>query len=192
MMAVMLTFWKKKRRWVRTISAAILATGAVLHNCATAEEMQKLQELTVQAPLSAPFTLKLQGPDHTQRLTPSGKPYILHLWATWCGPCRLELPKLSHFIQAHPDLPVVPVAVESGAPERVAAFTQRLSLQGLPIWVGEQSAIQSALSHLKDTGLPMTVLVDSQGRIRAVSDGGIAWDSPDSQQSLQQLLREAK
>lgn len=190
----MLKFWKTRERWIVTFSAAILAIGGVLHNSARAEEMQKLQELDVQAPLSAPFTLNVQGLKHTQHspAMPAGKPYLLHLWATWCGPCRLELPQLMQFMREHPAQPILPVAIDSGDPERVESFLQRLSLHDFPVWVGDQSVIQAALSKLSETGLPMTLLIDGQGRIRAVSDGGIEWQAPQTDSALQTLLREAQ
>lgn len=194
MMAVMLRVKMGCKRWVVTCAFVILAFGCLLHNSAYSEEMQKLQELDVQAPLSAPFTLELQGLQKAQRSSAGevGKPYLLHLWATWCGPCRLELPQLAQFMQDHPGVPIVPVAVESGTPERVEAFLERLALPHFPVWVGDHAVVQTALSHLSDVGLPITLLVDGHGRVRAVSDGGIEWQDPQADHALQTLLREVQ
>ncbi|MXV44548.1 redoxin domain-containing protein [Saccharibacter sp. 17.LH.SD] len=191
----MLSFWKKIDRRFFTYSVAILAAGSVLYNSAQAEELQKLQELEVQAPLSAPFTLSLMGENQAKETLPlkAGQPYLLHLWATWCVPCREELPQLAAFLKAHPDLPIVPVAMDSGTPERVRAFVQqRLHLEAFPVWTADKHQVHQALARLSEPGLPMTLLVDAQGRIRAVSDGGVAWNAPDATQTVTHLLKEAQ
>lgn len=190
----MLKFWKRFDRWTCTLSVVILTIGTLLYNSAHAEEMQKIQELTISPPLSTPFDLPLRNSDLLTRTSAiaKGKPYLLHLWAVWCGPCRMELPRLASFLDKNPDIPIIPVALDSGAPEHISIFTQHLKLQHFPIWAGDKGVLQKALLPIGDPGLPVTLLVDGHGQIRTVSDGGLDWSASDAKKEVQKLLSEVK
>jgi thiol-disulfide isomerase/thioredoxin len=98
---------------------------------------------------------------HRQR----GKVVFLDFFATWCAPCRLELPLVERYAAAHPEVEVVPVDV--GEPRSVAAaFAKRLNLHGVVL---DQRALSQAFFEVR--GFPTIVVVDPKGRIRATWSG---------------------
>ena len=98
-----------------------------------------------------------------------GQPVIINFWATWCGPCRVEMPAFSSFAKAHPDVRVLGVAVDSGDPARLAIEKQKL---GIPYDV--LVADRGVTRDYGVTSLPTTVVVDEQGKI-VKAQAGIVW-----------------
>ena len=140
--------------------------------------------------VSAPVGFVLSGPDgaHDVLASRRGAPFLLHVWATWCSPCRHELPGLAAFMTAWgPDCPVVPVAVSSGSPEEIRAFLERNDLGGLPVWTmaGEELKVWSANRAL---AIPVTFLIDGAGRIRATAAGSLDWAAPEAPAALRRVL----
>jgi len=107
-----------------------------------------------------------------------GRYVLLNLWATWCAPCVRELPALSH-LQAAMDarkLVIVPVNVGHDSAAATAAFI-REHKAALPVYLDTKSAFLHAFGA---TGLPLTLLIDPQGREIARAMGAVRWDAPDS------------
>lgn len=94
-----------------------------------------------------------------------GRPLLINVWASWCGPCVEEMPMLAAFARAQPADGVQVVGLAIDTPEGVRDFLARVPV-GYPI-VLEQPAPDDASVRLGNTQglLPYTVLVDAQGRI---------------------------
>ncbi len=91
-----------------------------------------------------------------------GKPVMLNFWASWCGPCRVELPEIQALHQAHDKGDVVILGVDFGEQaDTVRSFAQENGLT-YRILTDENSTI-SRLYHVP--GLPTTVFVNKQGQI---------------------------
>jgi thiol-disulfide isomerase/thioredoxin len=89
-----------------------------------------------------------------------GKPVVLNLWATWCGPCRAEMPLLAKAQREHPE--VLFVLVNQGETEAtILAYLQREGLKLDEVWRDPVSAMGPAVGS---SGLPTTVFFDAQGR----------------------------
>ena len=89
-----------------------------------------------------------------------GKPIVLNLWATWCGPCRAEMPLLARAQAAHPE--VLFVLVNQGESEAaIRGYLQRERLPLSDVWRDPASALGPAVGS---SGLPTTVYFDAQGR----------------------------
>jgi thiol-disulfide isomerase/thioredoxin len=106
-----------------------------------------------------------------------GKVVLLNIWATWCAPCRREMPTLDR-LQATlggPDFQVVALSLDRKGLPAVQEFYAELDLETLPIYVDQSGAAQRALSVL---GLPTTLLLDREGNEIGRLLGPAEWDSP--------------
>jgi peroxiredoxin len=91
-----------------------------------------------------------------------GKVVALNFWATWCAPCRLEMPDLQARAEQHPDrLAVLGVDFDE-SPEEVAAFRDELGV-GFPLLLDPGAEVQRLYRVL---GYPTTFFIDEQGIIR--------------------------
>lgn len=112
-----------------------------------------------------------------------GKTVLLNIWATWCVPCRDEMPALDR-LQAKlggPDFQVVALSIDREGLPAVTAFYRELGLDALDIYVdrtGESARV------LRAVGIPTTLLVDRDGQEIGRIVGPAAWDSDEAFQSL--------
>lgn len=100
-----------------------------------------------------------------------GRPVIVNVWATWCPPCRAEMPALERVYQAYraQGLEVLAVnATSSDSPTAAQAFAQEYGLT-FPVLLDAQGSVAS---HYQAWSLPTTFFVDRQGVIREVVVGG--------------------
>ena len=105
-----------------------------------------------------------------------GKTVPLNLWATWCVPCRKEMPALDR-LQARlggPDFEVVALSIDRKGLSAVQPFYVELGLKTLAIYVDETG---SAASQAGALGLPTTLLIDARGNEVGRAVGPREWDS---------------
>jgi len=100
-----------------------------------------------------------------------GKVVVLNFWATWCAPCRAEMPAFSRLQAEWAGRNVQFVGVADDDPVRVREFGQELSI-GYPLLVGgaEVDDLAQRLGN-RDRVVPFTVVLDAQGRVRAQKVG---------------------
>lgn len=98
-----------------------------------------------------------------------GRPVVLNLWATWCGPCRAEMPVLAQAQRDHPQVLFV-FANQGEADPAIQAFLVRERLTLAEVWRDPASALGPALGS---GGLPTTVVFDAQGRRQAAHMGAL-------------------
>ncbi|HEX9762874.1 MAG TPA: TlpA disulfide reductase family protein [Acidimicrobiia bacterium] len=100
-----------------------------------------------------------------------GKPVVVNLWASWCIPCRTEMPDLSAFAAAHPEVTMIGVAVEDRL-EKARAFAAEIS-PVYPLAMGDP-AFEDSYPRL---GLPVTYVIDATGTVTAVHNGIIDFEA---------------
>ena len=107
-----------------------------------------------------------------------GRPLIINFWATWCGPCRREIPLLQQLrLQyAHQHLEVVGIAVDFKS--AVTQYLARVPI-AYPLLVGEDQGLAAAEQFGMEPVLPFSVFADAQGRIIAVKIGELHRDEAD-------------
>ncbi len=105
-----------------------------------------------------------------------GQVVLVNFWATWCPPCRHEIPLLNKLQRRYREagLQVVGVAIDKR--QAVTQFDQELPLE-YPVLHGQLEASQVARAYGNEAGvLPYTVIVDRQGMIRYVKAGEVSAD----------------
>jgi thiol-disulfide isomerase/thioredoxin len=101
----------------------------------------------------------------SQHLAEDGRPLVLNLWASWCPPCREEMPDISDFAETHADIAVLGVAVEDVL-EKSRAFAAELS-PSYPLAFGSKEFRDAYPS----VGLPATFIVDPDGTVSSIVNG---------------------
>jgi thiol-disulfide isomerase/thioredoxin len=140
---------------------------------APAQDAPAYSEAAPSGPVQVEFELgDLDG--ETRRFSEwNGKHRIINFWATWCAPCRREIPLLKAFQEKHgpDDFQVIGIAVEFLEP--VIAYAEQAEFN-YPILVGEQDAMAVAESSGIDfIGLPFTMVVTKDGTLVGAHMGEI-------------------
>jgi len=121
--------------------------------------------------------LALPGPDGVvHRLSEwKGRPLLINFWATWCEPCRREIPLLEALRHERPAdaLQVVGIAVDYPAAVRKYAAARAIDY---PVLVGEQGGLAAVSAFGMDTVLPFSVFADPGGRVLALKVGELHRD----------------
>jgi thiol-disulfide isomerase/thioredoxin len=125
-------------------------------------------EVSQGALLSAAFT-DLEGGRHSLAEF-AGKTVVLNFWATWCAPCREEMPAFSRLQARWGAKGVQFVGLSAEEPATVARFARDLRI-GYPLWVGEASSELSRRLGNRTGGLPHTVILDPAGKALDVKVG---------------------
>ena len=116
----------------------------------------------------------------------SGEPVVLNFWATWCAPCREEMPSLDRLQAAMGDrLEVVTVATGRNSPAGIRRFFEEERIERLPMLTDPDQALAREMAVL---GLPVTVILDSQGREIARLTGGAEWDTDEAKAILEAVI----
>jgi thiol-disulfide isomerase/thioredoxin len=109
----------------------------------------------------------------------AGQIVLLNIWATWCVPCREEMPALDK-LEAKlggKDFAVVAVNIDKGGPEKAAAFLQETGATHLPLYTDPTGKV---FVTLKAVGMPTTLIIDREGREIARLVGPADWASPEA------------
>ncbi len=121
----------------------------------------------------------------------SGKTVLFNLWATWCAPCRKEMPAFDE-LEAEfgsDDFMVLPVSVDRGGPEKPLAFFEEIGVSKLPFY---QDGTMGVFNTLKKQGLafglPVTLLLDKEGCILGSLNGPAEWASEDAKKLVRTAL----
>ena len=89
-----------------------------------------------------------------------GKIMILNFWATWCAPCKKEMPSLEKLAQNYPDLNIFPINLETPNKKRTSNFYKELEIVNLDIFFDPDFNLPK---KFKMRGLPTTILIDKKG-----------------------------
>ncbi len=151
-------------------------------------ESSDLSLSIVDPPTAVPALLFVDGYGRAMTLADfRGRVVLLNVWATWCVPCRKEMPTLDR-LEAKlggPDFQVIALSIDRQGLAVVKPFYQELGLTNLGIAVDESG---KAAHLLHAVGVPLTLLIDREGREVARKMGPAEWDSPEMTTIIRRYL----
>ena len=169
---------------IRAIAGRVLVPGMLLCTAACAVPEVQIPEVGGAAPPFAAVTLDGTEVSNADLL---GAPYMLNIWATWCAPCREEMPELQelHDEYSGQGFRVVGVSVDDrGATDQIRAFIDEIDIT-FPIYHDPSWEIMDTYLLL---GLPGSFLIDAGGRIARKWTGPFRPMEPDVQADVGALL----
>jgi len=172
-----------KGQWIAvgvivTILAGALTIGALL--------TEDISQVTTGVKAPDFNAVDLATGDSVNLSTYAGEVVLLNLWATWCGPCRWEMPSMERlYRELGPlGLKVVAVSVDQLGSDKVIEFAQDLELT---FDILHDRSGQVELDY-QATGLPETVILDRDGIIVHKAIGPVEWDDPVQTARFKRLL----
>ncbi|MGX5802864.1 thiol:disulfide interchange protein TlpA [Bradyrhizobium sp. Arg314] len=146
-----------------------------------ADPPQSLKSLAFNGPDGKPMTIA----DH------AGKTVLLNLWATWCAPCRAEMPALDALQKEKGSnaFEVIAVNVDTGDDTKPKKFLKDIGVETLAYYRDPTIALfNEAKTRGLALGLPVTMLIDAEGCLIAHMNGPAEWSSPDAKRLVEAAL----
>jgi len=109
----------------------------------------------------------------------AGQVVLVNNWATWCPPCRAEMPILERYYQDHRKQKFAVIRIESGSPAETVAYEVEQSQLTFPIWLDPKI---KAVAAFNNRSLPNSYVMDGDGQVR------LAWTGPISRAMLEQYV----
>jgi thiol-disulfide isomerase/thioredoxin len=135
------------------------------------------------------FTFKDATGKDTDLTAWKGRVVLLNLWATWCTPCRKEMPDIAKLQKelGGADFEVVALSVDRKGLEASQAFLKDIGADNLKAYTDQPSTSLAAIQAL---GLPASILIDRKGQEAARILGPAEWASPEAQAMIKALIAE--
>lgn len=171
-------------QWIMLLAGImLLLVGAVYGFVLVRDGLASIKQVwatPVQVNFPAPELILTDLPGKPVRLSDMrGQVVLLNNWATWCPPCKEEMPELQAYFQAHQAEGFVLVAIaESDTIEAVQAFVQRQKLT-FPIWLDPKNLSLAAFGNMS---MPNSYVIDRTGAVR------FAWTGPINRDILEQYI----
>jgi peroxiredoxin len=182
-----------RNRILEIVAALIVLVGVVILVTAWAVRRNAaLQTGGQEAPIAAgakaaDFTLEALDGTTVSLDRLRGKVVFLNLWATWCGPCREEMPSMETLFDEfrnRKDFVMLAVSQDTKGRQVVEPYVQKNSYH-FKILLDPQNKVGEAYDV---SGVPETFIIDRKGRIVAHHLGAFDWSRPDVKEALEELL----
>ncbi|MCL2270041.1 MAG: TlpA family protein disulfide reductase [Treponema sp.] len=121
------------------------------------------------------FTLQLLGGEKAALSSYRGKVVILNFWATWCPPCRAEMPSMETLYQRYNKQGLEILAVDLGEDSNTVQMFIQSNRYTFPVMLDSDSKVGNAFGI---TAIPTTYIIDREGKIIGRIVGSIHWDTP--------------
>lgn len=117
-----------------------------------------------------------------------GKVVLLNFWATWCPPCRIEMPSMWRLKNKLKNKPFEVIAVDMGEDKKIVQAFMPDEMERDFVVLFDKDG--NALKDWKILAFPTSFLIDKKGKIRYAIRGGIEWDGPKERKIVEKLLSE--
>jgi len=115
-----------------------------------------------------------------------GKPLLINVWASWCGPCRAEMGSLERLAKRFQGRDFNVIGISTDDDRSSAEAFLKFAKVSFPNFIDHQLVLENMLGANK---IPLTILVDAEGRVLRKISGSRAWDSPESVDLIGQAFR---
>lgn len=184
---------------IRALRSVVLYLAAGLGaNAAAAQDLSayltgEMRGLVVHETPVAASTLPFLREDETEgRLADyAGQYVVLNFWATWCAPCREEMPSLQN-LQTQlggEDFAVVTLATGRNPPQAIRRFFEEIGVDSLP---QHRDIDQQIAREMGVFGLPITVILNPEGQEIARLRGDAYWDTPEAIALIEALIADGE
>ncbi len=179
----------QRKRLYRWINLSILVTllSIAMEPISAADPFTELGVDVPKVRLDAPvFTLDKLSEGDASLSDYKGKVILLNFWATWCAPCREEMPAMQRLWQRYREqgFVIVAVAADRGDRKPVISFVDKLALS-YPVLLDPEGDVRN---RYEVVGLPMSYLIGRDGKISGRVIGIREWDSPEADAVVTMLL----
>ena len=169
---------------LRPLAAAVLCAAALAVHAATETALRPWTKGATPALVGEAL-----GGERFDLRQHQGRVVLVNFWATWCDPCREEMPSFERLRDKLRGRPFTVVTVNYGeGSERIRAFLKRHRI-ALPVVLDPEKEAAKAWGA---GGLPMTFLIDAQGRVRYSAFGECDWSEGEPLRVVQSLVDEAR
>ncbi len=181
------TFLLKIRTFLLLIVIATFAAATNSQSASAANMGHRLQQIP-ERPTALDFTLYNLSGEKVQLSDFQGKVVVVNFWATWCPPCRSEIPSMRRAWEQIKKENVVMLAVHVGGKlDKVRSFAEKKRMEFPVLFDADCGVARSWPTK----GYPTTFILDPEGRIAYKAVGGREWDSPKILQTILELRRQS-
>jgi thiol-disulfide isomerase/thioredoxin len=187
--------YRMEKRMIRLLRFAVLYLAAALGaNAAAAQDLSEhltgeMRGLVIHDAPSAASDLPFLRADGTEGSLAeyAGRHVVLNFWATWCAPCREEMPSLQALQTAlgGEEFAVVTLATGRNPPQAIRRFFEETGVTDLPQY---RDIDQQIAREMGVFGLPITVILNPDGQEVARLRGDAHWDSPEAMALIEAMM----
>lgn len=148
----------------------------------------KMSSVAVEKSPAPEISVKSLANGSTLKLSDlKGKVVLLNFWATWCPPCREEIPSMMKLnsIMAGKPFQMVAISIDEGGKTAIESFYKESGFS-LPTYIDESGASAKIYGV---TGVPESFIIDKQGVLAKKIIGGANWDSPEAVSFIEGLMK---
>jgi len=177
----------------RILSCAVYPGALVLANAGAAQDIGglltgEMRAFDIVDPMPTPGATFLAEDGTEMRLADfAGQVTLVNFWATWCAPCRVEMPHLSQLQDrlGGEDFSVVTIATGRNPLPAIEAFLDEIGVDNLPMHTDPRQGLSRQMGVL---GLPVSVILDRDAQEIGRLTGGADWTSPEAIALIETLI----
>jgi thiol-disulfide isomerase/thioredoxin len=179
-------FFKKATIFV-LLAVSLVAVAGCKKDDSKAKPAAESVGKAVEGAVAPDFTVKDLAGHEVKLSSLKGKVVLVNFWATWCPPCKEEIPSMMKLNQrmAGKQYQMLAISIDEGGKEAVVSYFKK-SGNSLPAYLDNEGAVSRSYGT---TGVPETFIIDKAGIIQKKIVGGMDWSAPDVFSYLDELLK---